>query len=240
MDLGIRKAFILAGGKGERLRPLTLTIAKPLVEVAGKPILQWNIELVKKFGVEEVVLGVGHMGSQVEEFFGNGQKMGLRISYSYEQDFLGTAGALKLAEAHFKDEKTFIMMNGDEVKDVRFEKMKQAFDLHHASGVICLTPVPDVSQFGSVKLEDERITDFLEKSQSPANEKGLVNAGAYILARQVLDLIASNAKVSIEKDVFPVLAQKGELFGVAATRQWFPTDDMARLEKARNEWKTRF
>ncbi|MDO8624953.1 MAG: nucleotidyltransferase family protein [Candidatus Diapherotrites archaeon] len=240
MSLGIEKAFILAGGKGERLHPLTLETAKPLVEVAGKPILQWNIELLAKYGVEEIVLGIGHLGHQVQHHFGDGSDFGLSIAYSVEQDFLGTAGALKLAEHYLDDQEIFIMMNGDEVKDVRFEKVKALFDREKAEGCIALTRVSDVSEFGSVKLDGERITDFLEKSQSPQNEQGLVNCGAYILRNTVLDLIPTGKKVSIEKEVFPALAKQGKLFGIEATGQWFPTDDLPRLEKARAGWKTAF
>ncbi len=240
MSIGIRKALILAGGKGERLRPLTLTTPKPLLDVGGKPILQWNIELARKFGVTEVVLGIGGMTDPLVDFFGNGKKFGIKISYSIEKEFLGTAGALKLAEEHFQREEKFIMMNGDEVKDVQFEKLNGVFEKHRAMGVIGLTPVSDVSQFGSVKLEGDAITAFLEKSQSPANEKGLVNCGAYILSSKVLDGIPTQANVSIEKQVFPMLAQNKTLFGVEATRQWFPTDDLQRLETARKHWKTVF
>jgi NDP-sugar pyrophosphorylase family protein len=240
MDLGIEKAFILAGGKGERLRPLTLETAKPLLEVDGKPILQWNIELLAKWGVEEIVLGIGHLGHQLQHKFGDGSEFGLSIAYSVEQDFLGTAGALKFAERFFDDQETFIMMNGDEVKDVHFEKAKAVYDRENAAGCICLTRVADVSEFGSVKLEGNRITDFLEKAQSPQNEQGLVNCGAYILRNTVLEGIPPGQKVSIEKEVFPLLAKQGKLFGVEATGQWFPTDDLPRLEKARTGWKTRF
>ncbi|MDO8624636.1 MAG: NDP-sugar synthase, partial [Candidatus Diapherotrites archaeon] len=165
---------------------------------------------------------------------------GLSIAYSVEQDFLGTAGALKLAEHYLDDQEFFIMMNGDEVKDVRFDKVKSVFDQNNAAGCIALTRVADVSEFGSVKLDGERILDFLEKSQSPQNVQGLVNCGAYILRNTVLDLIPTGKKVSIEKEVFPALAKQGKLFGIEATGQWFPTDDLPRLEKARSGWKTVF
>src|SRR3989338_1482437 len=240
MNLGIRKAFVLACGKGERLRPLTLETAKPLVEVAGKPILQWNLELLRSYGVEEVVLGIGHMGHQVQHFFKDGEDLGIAIAYSVEKDFLGTAGALKLAEHFLDDEETFIMMNGDEVKDVFFDKVKSVYEKNDAQGCISLTRVKDVSEFGSVKLDGERITAFLEKSQSPQNEQGLVNCGAYVLSNQVFDLIPKEQKVSIEKDVFPKLAEQKRLFGIESTGQWFPTDDLPRLENARSGWKTTF
>ena len=98
MNLGIKKAFILAGGLGERLRPLTLETAKPMLQVLGKPLLQWNMELCKKFGVEEIVLATGYKHEQIEDFFKSGEHLGLKIFYNVEETFLGTAGALKFAE----------------------------------------------------------------------------------------------------------------------------------------------
>lgn len=238
--LGIRKAFILAGGKGERLKPLTDDLPKVLLDVCGKPILQWNIELCKKVGVREVVLGTGFLHEQIEQFFGSGKKLGIKISHSVEKEFLGTAGALKLAETFFEGEKKFIMMNGDEVKDVHFEELNAVFEAEYAWAADALVPIPDVSRSGSVKLNGNHITSFLEKNPLPQNEKGLVNAGAYILSNQVFSLIPTNQPVSIEKTIFPLLASQQKMVGIPCLGQWFQTDTLERLEKARNEWKTRF
>ena len=207
-----------------------------LLEIKEKPILQWNIELAKKFGVREVVLGVGFLHEQIEQFFGNGKKFGVKISYSIEKEFLGTAGALKLAERFFENEKKFIMMNGDEVKDVHFEKLDKVFEAESAWAADALVPTPDVSKSGSVKLNGNYITDFLEKNPLPQNEKGLVNAGAYILSNQILSLIPKNQPVSIEKTIFPLLASQKKMVGIPCLGQWFQTDTLEKLEKARNEW----
>lgn len=240
MDLGIKKAFILAGGKGERLKPLTDNLPKILLEVKGKPILQWNIELCRQFGVQEIILGVGYLHEQIREFFGSGEKFGVKLFYSIEKEFLGTAGALKEAEHFFEKEKKFIMMNGDEVKDIDYNAINKLFEQKNADGVLSLTTISDVSQFGSVKLKENQITAFLEKSDSPQNEKGLVNAGAYLLSKSVFNKIPPKQKFSIETQVFPVLAKKGLLFGIENKGQWFPTDNLNRLERARKEWKTGF
>ena len=109
--MGISQAFVLAGGKGERLRPLTDSIPKPLVAVAGKPILQYNIELLARHGVAEVILGTGHLHEKIEEFFGNGKKFGVHITYSVENGPLGTGGALLAAEKMLGPR--FFMLNGD-------------------------------------------------------------------------------------------------------------------------------
>ncbi len=238
--LGIRKAFILAGGKGERLGKTEKNKPKVLLKVQEKPLLQWNIELCKKYGIREIVLGVGHLHEQIEQFFGNGKKFGAKVSYSVEKEFLGTAGALKLAERFFEDEKKFIMMNGDEVKDVHFEELDKVFEAESAWAADALVPMPDVSRSGSVKLNGNYITDFLEKNPLPQNEKRLVNAGAYILSDRVFSLIPKNQAVSIEKNIFPLLASQQKMVGIPCMGQWFQTDTLEKLEKARKEWKTRF
>ncbi len=238
--LGIRKAFILAGGKGERLGKIGKNKPKGLLEIRGKNLLEWNMELCKKYGIREIILGAGFLHEQILDFFGNGKKFGVKISYSVEKEFLGTAGALKLAERFFEGEKKFVMMNGDEVKDVHFEELNAVFEAESAWAADALVPTPDVSRFGSVKLNGNHITDFLEKNPLPQNEKGLVNAGAYILSDRVFSLIPKNQAVSIEKKIFPLLASQRKMVGIPCLGQWFQTDTLEKLEKARKEWKTRF
>ncbi|MCX6799376.1 MAG: nucleotidyltransferase family protein, partial [Candidatus Diapherotrites archaeon] len=141
LDIGIRKAFILAGGAGTRLRPITYELSKLVLPVQGKPILWWNIELVKRFGVSEVILAVGYKHEQIKDFWGNGKKFGVRIKYSVEKEFMGTAGALKMVERNFKREPKFIMMNGDECKDVDFAALNCAFEKNKAVAALALTPI---------------------------------------------------------------------------------------------------
>lgn len=240
MNIGIKKAFILAGGKGERLGAVGMQKPKVLLRVQGKPLLLWNIELCKKFGVKEIVLGVGYLHEQIREFFGDGKKFGVHLEYSVEKEFLGTAGALKLAEPFFLGEQKIIMMNGDEVKDVYFEKLNEIFESEKAWAADALVPTLDVSKSGSVKLNGHFITDFLEKNPHAQNEQGLVNAGAYILSSKVLSAILPQKKVSIETDVFPKLAKEGRMVGVSCLGQWFQTDTLEKLQLAENGWKTRF
>lgn len=240
MALGIKKAFILAGGKGDRLKPLTDNVPKVVLEVGNKPILQWNIELAKKYGAQEVILGVGHLHEKIRDCFGNGKKLGVKIRYSVEKEFLGTAGALKLAEPFLKKESRFIMMNGDEVKDVHFEELHAVFEAEKAWAADALVPTPDVSRSGSVKLDGNYITDFLEKTALPQNEKGLVNAGAYVLSNRIFSLIPKNQSFSIEKNIFPLLAKQKKMVGLACMGQWFQTDTLEKLQTARQEWTTRF
>lgn len=236
MAIGIEKAFILAGGKGERLRPLTLETAKPMLDVLHKPILQWNIELCKKFGVKEIVLAVGYKHEQVENFFKSGEDFGMKLHYNVENVFLGTAGALKFAEDFLENDEKFIMMNGDEVKDVDFEKVNAVHEKNNAIATIALTKISDASDWGCVLLEKEKILEFKEKSPE-MKHPAFINSGAYILSSKIFELIPAGEMVSIEKQTFPKIASMNKLFGIPALGQWYPTDTFERLEKARKEWK---
>ena len=209
-----------------------------MIKVLDKPILQWNIGLVKSFGVEEIVLAVGYKHEQIEDYFKSGENFGVKIFYNVEEDFLGTAGALKFAEDFFEEEKKFIMMNGDEVKAVDFFAVNETHEKNRAMATIALTKVEDASDFGGVELKGEKILAFKEKNPE-LKKPGIINSGAYILTKKVFDLIPEKKAVSIEKEVFPKIAEMGKLFGKEFSGQWYPTDTFDRLEKARKEWKGR-
>lgn len=237
-DLEIKKAFILAGGLGTRLRPITLELSKLILPVQGKPCLQWNIELAKRFGVSDITLAVGFKHGQIEEKFGNGKKLGVKLHYNVEKEYMGTAGALKISEAHFKGEKKFIMMNGDELKDIDFAAMNRIFEKHKAVACLALSTVAYSKAGGLVKLDGQRISEFSEKPPDEKEGFKLISAGAYILSPKIFDCIPAGKNCSIEKEVFPRLAEEGKLFGVEMKeRQFLQTDTFERYEKAIREWK---
>jgi mannose-1-phosphate guanylyltransferase len=238
MDLGMKKAFILAGGLGTRLRPVTLELSKLVLPVQGKPCLQWNIELAKRFGASDITLAVGHKHEQIREKFGSGKRLGVKLHYNVEKGYMGTAGALKCAEQRFRREKKFLMMNGDELKDIDFGAMDRVHEKNKAIATLALTTIAYAKAGGLVKLENERITEFSEKP--PDEEAGfkLISAGAYILSPKIFECIPRGKNCSIEKEVFPRLAEEGNLFGIEMKeRQFLQTDTFERYEKAITEWK---
>ncbi len=237
-ELNINKAFILAGGLGTRLRPITLELSKLILPVQGKPCLQWNIEVAKRFGVKDITLAVGFKHEQIEEKFGNGKKLNVALHYNVEKEYMGTAGALKIAERHLKKEQKFIMMNGDELKDIDFTAMTKVHEKNNAIATLALTTVAYTKAGGLVKFEGEKITEFSEKP--PDEEEGfkLISAGAYILSPKIFEYIPAGKKVSIEKEVFPKLAEEGKLCGAdMGERQFLQTDTFERYNKAIREWK---
>ncbi len=225
----LTKAFILCGGKGTRLRPLTYDTQKVMVPVNGRPILEYNIELMKKHGVKTIVLGVGYLSEQIKKHFESNWK-GSEIIYSQEQEELGTGGALKLASRNF--DSTFVMCNGDEIKDVDITKMLEHHKKNKALATLALVEVEDTSQFGVVELEGEKILRFVEKPKPEDAPSNFANAGLYILEKEALDLLPEG-KSSIEKDVFPKIAGVGRLYGFKFQTTWLTTDTHERLNKAK-------
>ena len=226
----VSRAFVLAGGIGTRLRPFTYEIPKPLLPVKGRPILEYNIRNLIEHGVKEIVLGIGYKGDLIKEYFGNGNNFGIKIRYSKESKPLGTAGALKKAERYFKD--TFFMCNGDEIKDVDYSRMLAFHTRKKALGTLALKKLNNIEQFGVVEMKGNRIVRFIEKPKPSETKSKTVSAGAYVLEPEVLKMIPKNKKFSIERQVFPRLAEQQRLYGCLAVGQWFPTDTFERYEKA--------
>ncbi|MFH1240269.1 MAG: nucleotidyltransferase family protein [Candidatus Diapherotrites archaeon] len=231
--MDIKKAFILAGGKGERLKPLTDNTPKVLIEVYGKSIIEHNLLMLKSYGIDEVVLGTGVMHNQIENALGK-EKFGIKINYSREHSPQGTGGALRLAKRFFKE--TFIMINGDEMKEVDFSKMESIHSENTAICTIALTEIEDPSDFGVVVMDGDRIVQFVQKPSLEDAPSNLINAGAYILEPEIFRMMPWG-QFSLEQEVFPKIAEMGKLYGCDCLRQWFPTDTYKRLERARLEWQ---
>jgi NDP-sugar pyrophosphorylase family protein len=238
-NIGIKKAFILAGGEGTRLRPLTYEIAKPLVPVCGKPVLEWNIELCKRFGIKEIVIALGYKAQQVQAHCE--QKIfGVKINCNIEEKFLGTGGALKFAQNFFESEKKFLMMNGDECKEIDLAKLNNVFETNNAIGAVALTPV-DFSQQsgGAVRLNEKSMIVGWDEHAEGEEKLGihLINAGAYILSQKIFDYIPVSEVTSIEKQTFPQIIKENKLFGSNCVSQFFQTDNFERYERAIFGWK---
>lgn len=234
--IGIKKAFLLAGGEGTRLRPLTFEIPKVLVSVKQKPLIEWNIELCKNFGVKEIVLALGYKAEQVQNYCEE-RISGVKIKCNIEKEFLGTAGALKFAQSFFENENKFIMMNGDTVMDIDFVALNNVFEKNNAVGAIALTETDDPMAGGIIQLQGEKIASWAEKPTEAITGKALLNSGVYILSNNIFNYIPAKEKVSIEKQTFPAVIKDGKLFGSSCVSQFFQADTFDRYEKAIFGWK---
>ncbi|MFH1849816.1 MAG: nucleotidyltransferase family protein [archaeon] len=228
-----KRAIILAGGKGTRLRPITYEIPKALIPVHGRTLTEHLFDLFKKFEVREIILSVGYLRNKIMDHFGDGSKFGVSISYVEEEDELGTAGPLRLAK-HLLTE-TFLVSNGDELKKVNIEAMYALHKEKNALATIALTTVNNPSLYGVAKLSGSNILEFVEKPKADEAPSNLINSGLYILEPQVIDLIPKGFAM-LEKDVFPKLADTGRLIGYPFSGQWFDTGNIQRYERALKEW----
>jgi NDP-sugar pyrophosphorylase family protein len=227
------KAVILCGGEGTRLRPITYKIPKPLVPLQGKTLLEHIIDLFKKYDIQEIVLSVGYLKNTIKEYFGDGKKFGVSIKYLEEDEPLGTGGPLLLGKNMLND--TFIVSNGDELKNIDLLEMMNKHRKNNAMITIALTRVDDPSHYGVAKMRGEQIEEFIEKPKKEEAPSNLINAGLYIMEPEVIDMI--KGRCSLERDIFPKIAGMGKLFGFHFSGQWFDTGNMERYENAIKNWR---
>jgi mannose-1-phosphate guanylyltransferase len=206
------QAVILVGGEGTRLRPLTSTLPKPVVSLVDRPMMVYMLEWLRGHGIDDVIMSCGFKATKVREVLGDGSQLGIRLRFVEEPDPRGTAGALKFAEDLLDGR--FLMLNGDVLTDIDLSAQIEQHEATGATGTLALVPVTDPSSYGLVKLrEDGAVEEFLEKpSADTVLDTNLISAGAYVLERSVLDLIAPDKNVSIEREVWPALVDHG-LYG---------------------------
>ncbi len=228
------KALILAGGKGTRMGDLAKTIPKCLLKIQGKPIMEHIILLFKKYEIKDIIICVGHLSEQIIDYFGDGKKFGVSITYIKENNPMGTAGPLKLAKKFLTE--TFIMCNGDELKEIDLEDMYNFHRENRGMSTIALTTVEDPSAYGVAVINGNKIVAFVEKPSKANAPSNLISAGLYILEPEVINTIPDGYSM-IENDVFPKLAGEDGLFGYPFSGQWFDTGTPERFKKAERHWK---
>jgi len=229
-----KKALILCGGKGTRLRPITYELPKALIPIRDKTLTEHLYDLFKKYEIKEIYLSVGHKKEKIMKFFGDGTNFGVNVKYIEEDEPLGTAGPLRLGKAIFTE--PFIVSNGDELKDINLEEMYKIHKANDALITIALTTVPDPSSYGVARLSGSKIIEFVEKPSKEDAPSNLINAGLYIVDPKVIEMIDKGFHM-LETDIFPKVARLGRLVGYPFSGQWFDTGNMERYEKAIKEWK---
>jgi NDP-sugar pyrophosphorylase family protein len=203
------KAVILAGGEGTRLRPLTLSLPKPVVPVVDRPFLQHQIDLLASVGVDEIVFSLAYRPEKVQDLFGDGRRLGKRFHYAVEQTPLGTGGAVKNAES-FLDETT-IVFNGDVLTDVDLPAVVAAHREAGAQATLVLAPVANPAAYGLVEADATgRVRRFVEKPDPSQITTDTINAGIYVLETRTLALMPGAVAHSIERAFFPALLERGD------------------------------
>lgn len=213
------QALILAGGEGTRLRPLTSTIPKPVVPLVNQPFITFMIEWLGRHGVDEVILSCGFLAEGVRSVLGEGVTLGIPIRYVEEPIPLGTGGALRYAGDLLSDR--FLMLNGDVLADFDLSAVLAQHERTGARATIALYRVDDPSMYGLVRINDDHtVSEFMEKPSAEEVDTNLINAGAYVLERSILEEMAvPGTNISIERELFPKLVGRG-LYGFVSEGYW--------------------
>jgi mannose-1-phosphate guanylyltransferase len=212
------QALVLAGGEGTRLRPLTYTTPKPVMPLAGRPFLSYMLDWAHSHGTDEVILSCGFMSDAVKRVLGDIYD-GMRLRYVVEEEPLGTAGPVRLAHDEGLLEERLFVLNGDVLTDIDLTAELQQHEQTGARATLALYQVEDTSSYGVVPTaEDGQVEAFIEKGDAevPTNR---INAGAYVIGRDVVERIPAGRAVSFEREVFPSLVGEG-LYGYDAAGYW--------------------
>ncbi len=227
------KAVVMAGGEGSRLRPLTARVPKPLAPVLNVPIMEHIIVLLKQHGITDIVVTLHYLADEIEGYFGDGSEWGVRLFYSVEDTPLGTAGSVKQAEEHLKDD-TFLIISGDALTDLDITKAIAYHRKKEAMATIVLSHVPNPLEFGVVITDDEgRIRRFLEKPSWGEVFSDTVNTGMYILEPSVFDYMEMGGNYDWSQNIFPqILAEEKALFGYVMEDYWCDVGNLNQYREA--------
>lgn len=240
------KALILAGGFGTRLRPLSCTRPKLLFPIANEPLLDLTLQRLAANGVDEAILAVNFMADSLERHCGRA-KYGVRLHYSRDvpptsrsatssQGALGTGGPVKQAQALLESKEPFLVLNGDILTDISYREIVQGHEENDALATIALYRIDDPSRYGVAELsEHERVTRFIEKPSKQTSSR-LINAGIYVFEPEIFRYLPAGKRCSLEKDVFPRLAEERRLFGHEIAGLWIDVGMPADYIRANKLW----
>lgn len=211
------QAVLLAGGLGTRLRSVVNDRPKPMALIEGKPFMEYVVLELVKHGVKEIIFAVGYKGSMVEEYFEDGARWGIKVFYAYEEELLGTAGAIKNA-GRLVTEEYFLALNADTFYQIDYKRLIALSEERNLHMALVLREVSDVSRYGQAVLEDGWLKAFDEKIEK--NSRGTINGGVYYLRRSLLNEIPEG-KVSLEHDMIPKWLLEGKNLGGFVNEGYF-------------------
>ncbi len=231
------KAIILAGGYATRLRPLSCSNPKLLFPIVGVPLIDHMVNWLGNAGIDEVILAVNHLSDKLRTEIGL-ERLGSKITFSIEENPLGTAGPIRLVKDEL-DEEAFVVVNGDIVSDINLKQMIKHHEDNKAKATIGLTTVRDSSPYGTVETNDSgRITRFEEKSKN--RKSHTINAGVYVLDPSIIQLIPPAIASSMERMIFPQLVEEKGIWGWKHTGYWYDIGTIPEYLRANMELLNQF
>jgi mannose-1-phosphate guanylyltransferase len=225
----VETAIVLAGGAGLRLRPLTDDRPKAMVEVGGRPLLEWVLRWLRRNQILRVVIGIAYRGESITEYFRDGRSLGLTLEYSTHSVEGGTAEGFRLATERYVKDSTFFAINGDEFTNVDLQNLADYHNRQQATATITVAPLP--SPFGVVELEGANVVAFHEK---PIIDSVYVSVGVYVFQQEILDYLPRTG--DIERTAFPRLAAERKLRAYKHTRFWKTVNTVKDLDELEMEF----
>ena len=226
------QAVILVGGQGTRLRPLTLTVPKPMLPLMNRPFLEFQIGLCRRHGIEEIIMSTAYKPEVFKEHFGDGGRLGVKLTYVTEEEPLDTCGAVKNVERYIDG--TFLVFNGDVLTDLDLTNLIAFHRAKKGKASLYLTRVEDPTAYGLVPLDRKgRITEFLEKPSWDQVVTDLINAGTYVLEPELLDRVPPDEPYSFERQLFPgMLEDDIPMYGFPNEAYWMDIGTPAKYLQA--------
>lgn len=230
----IRRAMVLAAGRGTRLAPITHTTPKPLVPVAGRPLLEHLLEFLCAGGIEDVVINLHHLGHRIEEHVGDGSRWGLRVRYSVEDPILDTGGGIKRAEPLLAGE-PFVVVNGDSLLEIRLRDVINFHRAHGGVATLAVRPDPAAAQYGLVELDDDdRVRRIVgQPATAPPGSRRLMFPGLHVLEPAIFQWMEPDSAFSVTRVTYPRLLAAGvPVFGWETHARWVTIDTPEALAAA--------
>jgi len=205
------RAVIMAGGKGTRVASVNRSIPKPMLPIDGKPVLLHQVECLKRQGISDITLTIGHLGSQIWGFFGDGQRFGVQITYIQEEIPLGTAGALYYLKGKFTDD--FLLINGDLIFDVDFKRLMRFHKNRQSLATLLVHPNDHPYDSGIILADaDGKVSGWLTKEDERGWYQNCVNAGLHVISPQLLDRINEPEKIDLDREILKPLIRSGRVY----------------------------
>ena len=228
-----RTAIILCGGLETRIRPSPFSTPKPLLPIGYQALLEYQIQYLKRFEFDRIILAIGFLQEQIVRYFDE-HKLGVRLRYSFEKEPLDTGGAIKNAESRVTSD--FLTLLGDVIfSELDLDRLIYAHKKANASATVVLAKSRTPARFGAVELDDQgRVVDFVEKSRKQPTGETWVNAGVYVISPSTLSKIPKGRRTSLELDIFPKLMRDGSIFGYKHEGYWADVgtpEDYLRVQK---------
>ncbi len=223
------KTVILAGGRGRRLHPLTMTKPKPMLHIGEKPILEYIIQSLKSHNLKDLIFAVGYLKEEIKDYFGDGSNFGVNITYIEEDIPMGTAGCLKLGENLLKE--TFLVVSGDLLTDIDYTDLIRFHKEKRFMATVALFKTGTAIEYGVVEYDKDFKIYSLKEKPVIVN---WINAGIYVLEPEVLSYIPAEVEFDFAKDLFPKLIQERGIYGYTKPFQWCDLGRLDDYEVARN------